>query len=171
MKCCEASDVLAAAGRWFLGGVFVLMGVTKALAPVEFLKVIRQYNVFESHLLMNFVAAALPWFEVCCGVLLIVGVAVRGTALLLIGMLVPFTILIWQRALDIQEAKVLAFCAIKFDCGCGAGEVPVCRKLGENAGLMALSIWLLFWPAHRWCLRLRLGRKQPPAEVPVLAAQ
>jgi uncharacterized membrane protein YphA (DoxX/SURF4 family) len=171
MKCCQATDVLAAASRWFLGAVFILMGMTKGLAPVEFLKVIRQYNAFESHTLMNFVAATLPWFEVFCGLLLILGVAVRGTTLLLIGMLVPFTILIWQRALDIQQAKGLAFCAIKFDCGCGSGEVPVCRKLAENAGLIVLSVWLLFWPTHRWCLWGRSPRKQPPAEVPALAAQ
>ena len=169
MKCCEATDVLVAAGRWFLGALFIFMGITKGLAPVEFLKVIRQYNAFDSHLLMNFVASTLPWFEVFCGTLLLLGVAVRGTALLLILMLVPFSILIWQRALDIQQAKALAFCAIKFDCGCGSGEVPVCRKLAENAGLIALSVWLLFWPSHRWCLRPGGPCKQREAEVPVLS--
>ena len=37
---------------------------------------------------MNALATMLPWFEVFCGVLLVLGIAVRGTALLLAGMLV-----------------------------------------------------------------------------------
>src|SRR5690349_5446758 len=91
----DALDVLAVAVRWFLGAMFIFMGTTKALAPVEFLKLTRQYGVFENHVALNFVASTLPWFEVFCGVLLIVGIAVRGAALILVGMLVPFSILIW----------------------------------------------------------------------------
>ncbi len=171
MKCCEATDVLAAAGRWFLGALFIVMGLTKALAPVEFLKVVRQYNAFESHVPLNLIAAALPWFEIFCGVLLVLGIAVRGTSLVIIAMLVPFTILIWQRAVGIQQAQGLPFCAIKFDCGCGSGEVLVCRKLAENAGLIALSFCLLFWRSHRWGLWPGLFRKKAEAAIPVLAAQ
>ena len=53
----------------------------------------------------------------------------------------------------------LPFCAIKFDCGCGTGEILICRKLAENTLLTALSAGLIFWPAHRFCLRhsLRLA--------------
>jgi uncharacterized membrane protein YphA (DoxX/SURF4 family) len=152
-----ATDVVALAVRWFLGGMFIFMGLSKALAPVEFLKLVRQYGIFENHFLLNFVASTLPWFEVFCGVLLVLGIAVRGVALMLIAMLVPFTIVVWQRALGIQEAKGLPFCAIKFDCGCGAGEVFICRKLAENFVLTGLSVGLVFWRGHRWALWPRLS--------------
>jgi uncharacterized membrane protein YphA (DoxX/SURF4 family) len=152
----DALDVLAVAVRWFLGAMFIFMGITKALAPVEFLKLTRQYGVFENHVALNFVASTLPWFEVFCGVLLMLGVAVRGAALILTGMLVPFSILIWRHALDIQAVKGLPFCAVKFDCGCGTGEVFVCHKLAQNAVLIGLSIGLVLWRRHRLCLRAEL---------------
>src|SRR5438094_10194429 len=85
--------------RCLLGAVFIYMGLNKALHPVEFLKLVRQYNVTDHYLLLNLVASALPWFEIFCGLLLVLGIAVRGTALLLVAMLVPFTIVIVQRAL------------------------------------------------------------------------
>jgi uncharacterized membrane protein YphA (DoxX/SURF4 family) len=152
----RASDVAAVAARWLLGGIFIYMGLSKALHSVEFLKLVRQYNVTDHHLILNLISSTLPWFEFFCGLLLILGVAVRGTALLLVAMLVPFTILIFQRALGIQEARGIPFCAIKFDCGCGAGEVFICRKLAENALLTLLATWLVFWKQHIFGVRPKL---------------
>ena len=149
----KAADVAALLGRWLLGALFVYMGLSKALHPVEFLKLVRQYNVTDQYLVLNFIASTLPWFEVFCGLLLVPGVSVRATALLLVAMLVPFTLLILRRALAIHSAQHIAFCAIKFDCGCGAGEVLICRKLVENAFLTALAAWLVFWRRHILALR------------------
>jgi|SRR6185436_4730313 len=154
----RGADVAIVVARWLLGGLFIYMGLNKALHPVEFLKLVRQYNVTDQYLFLNLVASALPWFEIFCGVLLLVGIAVRGTALLLVAMLVPFTILILQRALGIQEARGIPFCAIKFDCGCGGGEVLICRKLLENTLLTAIALWLVFWRQHIAALRARLVR-------------
>ena len=36
---------LAVAARWLLGGVFIYMGLSKALNPVEFLKLVREYGL------------------------------------------------------------------------------------------------------------------------------
>jgi uncharacterized membrane protein YphA (DoxX/SURF4 family) len=142
--------------RWILGALFVYMGLIKALHPVDFLKILRQYDMIESHVVLNFVAATLPWFEVLCGLLLLGGVAVRGSALLLTAMLVPFTIAVLRRTLAIHAAKVIPFCAIRFDCGCGAGEVIICHKLLENSLLMLLALLLLLSSDSRWCLRHNL---------------
>jgi uncharacterized membrane protein YphA (DoxX/SURF4 family) len=150
------ADIAAIGARWLLGGLFIYMGLSKALHPVEFLKLVRQYNLTDESLLLNLVASALPWFEVFCGLLLVLGIAVRGAALLLVAMLVPFTILILQRALGIQEARGIPFCAIKFDCGCGAGEVLICRKLVENTLLTAVAGWLVCWRHHLFGVRTRL---------------
>lgn len=152
----RAAEIAAVGARWLLGALFIYLGLSKALHPVEFLKLVRQYDALQHHLLLNIVASALPWFEIFCGLLLVLGVAVRGAALLSIAMLVPFTLLILQRALGIQEARGLPFCAIKFDCGCGAGEVFICRKLAENTLLAALSLWLIFWRHHVVALRPNL---------------
>jgi hypothetical protein len=67
---------------------------------------------------------------------------------------VPFTWMILRRALALHTG--IPFCAIKFDCGCGAGEVLVCHKLIENTLLILLSAWLLAGRGRKFCLRYRL---------------
>jgi putative oxidoreductase len=142
--------------RWLLGGLFVYMGLSKALQPELFLKLVRQYQLMHDPLALNAVAAALPWFEVFCGLLLLAGVAVRGSALLLLMMLIPFTIVVLRRALAIAATQGLPFCAVKFDCGCGSGEVLICHKLLENSLLILMSAWLLFTRSRRLCAKFSL---------------
>ncbi len=79
--------------------------------------------------------------------------AVRGTALVAVAMLVPFRLLVLRRALALHAGGHLPFCAIKFDCGCGAGEVFICRELAENTALTFVSRGLVFLRQHRGCLR------------------
>lgn len=149
-------DIAALLARWLLGGLFIYMGLSKALQPVEFLKLVRQYNITDQYLLLNFIASTLPWFEIFCGLLLVLGIGVRASALLLAAMLIPFTLLILRRALAIHAAQHIPFCAIKFDCGCGVGEVLICRKLLENTLLIVLAAWLVFWRHHILGLRAKL---------------
>lgn len=156
------AGLIAAAARWILGGLFVWMGLSKALDPVGFLKLVHAYDVVTAPLLLNLIAGILPWFEVFCGLLLLLGVAVRGTALVAVAMLVPFTLMVLRRALAMHAGSHLPFCAIKFDCGCGAGEVFICRKLAENTVLTLGALGLVFLRQHRICLRPTLfSRKQP----------
>ena len=150
------ADTSAVLVRWFLGAVFLYTGLSKALHPVDFLKLVRQYDLVQSSLLLNSIAAALPWFETFCGLLLLAGVAVRGAALTLILMLMPFTGLVFHRALAIRAALDIPFCAVKFDCGCGTGAVFICRKLVENFLLILLSGWLLAGYGRRFGLRFSL---------------
>jgi len=151
-----AADTFAVLARWLLGAVFLYMGMNKALHPVEFLKLVRQYDIVQNTLFLNSIAAALPWFEIFCGLLLLGGVAVRGTSLTLLLMLVPFTILVFHRALILQAALAIPFCAVKFDCGCGTGAEFICRKLLENFLLILLSIWLLAGRGRQLSLRFSL---------------
>jgi uncharacterized membrane protein YphA (DoxX/SURF4 family) len=150
------ADTFAVLARWLLGAVFVYLGLSKALHPAEFLKLVRQYDLVQNSLPLNSIAAFLPWFEVFCGLLLLAGIAVRGTAVLLITMLVPFTVVVFRRALAIQAIQHIPFCAVKFDCGCGTGEVFICRKLLENFLLMAFACWLLAGYGRKWCIRYAL---------------
>jgi uncharacterized membrane protein YphA (DoxX/SURF4 family) len=144
----RAVDSATLLARWALGAYFIWMGWHKAVDPVGFLKLVRAYDLVETPVLLNLIAAGLPWFEIFCGLLLLVGVFPRGAALLIFAMLVPFTLAILRRALRLHETGSLPFCLIKFDCGCGSGEVFVCRKLGENTAWIALSAWLAFHTRH-----------------------
>ena len=131
------------AARWLLGAAYVYMGSAKALHPVDFLKLVRQYDLFHHAVMLNALAAWLPWFEIACGIFLLTGLAVRGSALVSLALLIPFTAAVLHRALALKTALAIPFCMVKFDCGCGTGEEFICRKLMENAVLIALSVWLL----------------------------
>jgi uncharacterized membrane protein YphA (DoxX/SURF4 family) len=144
--------------RWLVGGYFLYSGLAKALEPAEFLKLLRLYELTSEPLALNLVAAALPWFELYCGLLLVLGVAVRGTALVALLLLVPFTVVVLDHALGIHTATGLAFCAIRFDCGCGTGEVAICRKLAENGMLMAMATALVIGRRSRLAICHRLLR-------------
>ena len=129
--------------RWILGAVFLYLGANKALHPIEFLKVVRQYDITNQPLLLNGIAALLPWLEIFTAVALLTGRALRGSALICLGMLLPFSGAILHRALALHAAQGTPFCAIRFDCGCGTGEVVICHKLIENSLLLFLSLLLL----------------------------
>lgn len=139
--------------RWFLGALLVYLGLTKALQPVEFLKLVREYQLFDSPLILNAVSSIVPWLEVFCGILLLTGIAVRGTAFVILILLGSFTAAVLARALGVSELNGIALCAVRFDCGCGSGEVLACRKIMENALLMAASGYLVFSRVSRLCLR------------------
>ena len=136
-----------------LGFLFLWMGLAKALDPVGFLKLVRQYGVVEGPPWLNLLAACLPWFEAFCGMLWVLGVAVRGTAAVLVVMLASFTALVWRHALALQATSGLSFCQVRFDCGCGAGEVWICAKLVENGLLLLAAVFLLVNRPGGWVAR------------------
>jgi len=140
--------------RLVLGGLFVYMGIEKALVPTDFLKMVREYHMVPEHppLMLNLIAASLPWLEIWCGCLLIAGVALRGSALTLLVMLVGFTIVVTLRALHIHHTQAIPFCAIEFDCGCGAGVEWICGKIPKNIGLCILSLIILLSRSRKLCL-------------------
>ncbi len=166
------AELFAVLARWLLGGFFVYMGLSKALHPEVFLKLVRQYELVGNPYLLNAIAAGLPWFEVFCGLLLLAGVAVRGAALMLLLMLVPFTVVVLRRALAIAAAQGIAFWTVKFDCGCGSGEVLIWKKILENSVFALLSCWLLAGRGRPLSVRFNLfgagetkeGNPTPPTE-------
>jgi uncharacterized membrane protein YphA (DoxX/SURF4 family) len=153
----KAVDFATVIVRWLLGGLFVYTGLEKGLDPVSFLKLVRQYDMVQTPFLLNSMAATLPWFEVFCGALLLAGIAVRGTALTLAAILIPFTAVVWHRALLLEAARAIPFCALKFDCGCGMGEEFICHKLLENTGMIILAFWLLAGRGRNFALRYSLA--------------
>ncbi len=149
-------EIVAVLARWVLGGVFIYMGFAKVIHPEDFLKLVRDYEMVRNPYVLNLIAAGLPWFEMFCGLLLLSGVAVRGTALMAVGMLLPFSLLVLKRALAIAAHGGSPFCNIKFDCGCGNGEVLICYKLIENCALLFVAAWLLTGCGKRFSLRFSL---------------
>jgi uncharacterized membrane protein YphA (DoxX/SURF4 family) len=147
-------------------------GLIDLAQPTDFLKLLREYDMVPQKppVLMNSIAALLPWVEVVCGAMLILGIGVRGASLLLFVLLLGFTGAVAYRALNIYNAQDIAFCAIKFDCGCGAGEVFICNKLVENSTLCLLALLTALSGSRRFCLLPRLI-PQRQGVVPAPAAE
>lgn len=154
--------------RLILGGLFVWMGVVKIAEPVDFLKLMRQYQLLDetsAYVLLNLVAVILPWVETLCGVVLILGIAVRGAGVVSLGMLAFFTPMILKRGLELYHTGSVSFCEVNFDCGCGAGVVFLCSKLAENCSLLLLSLIAVLSRSRRFCLSSWWHRRRLTAQT------
>ena len=140
--------------RLILGGLFIYTGVQKIADPVDFLKEIREYHLVPESpaIFLNSLAIILPWLEVLCGVLLVAGACVRGSAGLIALMFLGFTPAILLRAMAVHAHEGTPFLQIAFDCGCGTGVVIIWKKLLSNLSLLGLSILVLLSRSRRFCL-------------------
>lgn len=140
--------------RLAVGGMFVYLGAQKVQDPQAFLKAVKAFDILplQPPTLINSVAVLLPWIEVVAGLAVLLGVSLRGAGATLFVSLLVFTPAVALRALGIYETSDIAFCAIKFDCGCGTGEVYICKKLLENTLLTLGSIVLFTSGSRRFCL-------------------
>lgn len=90
-----------------LGLVFIYAGILKIRDPIAFAGSVAAYKLLP-YFLNYLVAATIPWVEVTCGTLLVIGVRVRATAGIVAAMNILFIFLLTStimRGLDI-------------DCGC-----------------------------------------------------
>lgn len=128
--------------RWVLlafraavGGVFFWAGMLKVLDPLAFARGIEAYRVFPRPAAF-FLALTLPYIEVACGALLVLGLLRRPAALTASAFLAGFVVLVaatMARGLDVS-------------CGCFgsfSGKADL-RLLVQDVVLLALSVLILF---------------------------
>lgn len=120
--------------RLVVGGVFVAAGVLKIWDPTAFAADIGNYRLLP-HETINLLAITLPWIEVAAGLLLILGIWKRASALTITVLMIVFLAAIGQalaRGLDIR-------------CGCfgtvEARKVGV-LALGQDVLLFVMAAWL-----------------------------
>jgi uncharacterized membrane protein YphA (DoxX/SURF4 family) len=127
--------------RIILGWVFLCAGGLKIAEPVAFAGSVAAYKLlptFGNYL----VAATLPWVEVLCGLLLIIGYRVRAGTTLVLLMNLVFAVAIISaivRGLDI-------------DCGCfrqGGPKTSPWIALLRDLALIAGTVVLLWLDNHR----------------------
>lgn len=124
--------------RLAFGGLFVYAGGVKLLDPlglVSFTDDIRTFHILPDPW-VGWLAMALPWFEIICGVAVIVGPLKKGALVLLnLSLLVFLGALIsaWVRGLDVS-------------CGCfghADENTSVQEMILRDLGLLAMGCWLL----------------------------
>lgn len=150
--------------RLGVGVVFVWLAYNKTLDPIDFMKLTHEYGVLpEQAPYLNLTAVVTPWIEIVCGVALILGIYTRGAAACILGMLLFFAPMLLIRAYGIYTDPANAgalgsFCDVKFDCGCGTGEVYICSKMVENVLLKVGALIALLSRSQFLCLGPALSR-------------
>jgi uncharacterized membrane protein YphA (DoxX/SURF4 family) len=150
-------------GSWFgllsrliLGGVLFAAGWLKIFTPAKSQMSVRAYEVLPISV-ANFLGIALPWLEVGFGILLILGIAVRLSAIVGGGLMVVFIAAIsqaWARGLSI-------------DCGCFGGggtvdpsETKYLSEILRDIGLALLALYLVRYPLTRFALEKLVKPKE-----------
>lgn len=90
--------------RIILAAVFLYAGTLKIMNPAEFAAEIENYQMLP-YVLVSLMAIILPWIEVICGVLLLVGAWLKPAGFLVLLMNVVFIVAIsvaMLRGLDIS---------------------------------------------------------------------
>lgn len=89
---------VALAFRLYIGGLFVYAAMYKINYVEEFGNTIASYRLVP-YWAVNALAVFMPWTEIICGALLILGVRVRSSAAIIMAMLAAFTIAIFVNLL------------------------------------------------------------------------
>lgn len=148
----KALQILYLLVRTGLGAVFLWASWDKILYPDKFATIIANYNILPD-VAINLAALILPWVEMTCGLLLLVGRMVPGAALIINTLLLIFILATGYnlyRGLDVT-------------CGCFS-VVPdtgghTRLNLIRNSFLLIAGIWLFFQAAGS---RQTDQRKYPP---------
>jgi uncharacterized membrane protein YphA (DoxX/SURF4 family) len=134
--------------RLVLGGVLLAAGLLKYQHLDKSQMAVRAYELLPIAL-ANFLGLVLPFLEIAVGILLIIGAAVRVSALISGLLMLAFSIGIaqaWARGLSI-------------DCGCfgGGGQVApgtanYLPELVRDAGLALMAFYLFRFPQSKFGL-------------------
>jgi protein-disulfide isomerase/uncharacterized membrane protein YphA (DoxX/SURF4 family) len=153
---------LGTVARLVLGVVWLWAGWSKLHDPRDFVQTIRAFDATPEWL-SKAMGYGMPVLEVCLGLLLIVGVAVRVSAIVSVVLLVVFLIgLIQAAARDLQ-----------LDCGCfsgrggtTAGSTQYTLDILRDIGLLILAAYLIVWSMTRISIEEFLARNdyvEPPS--------
>lgn len=138
----RVADALGLVARLVLGAAFLVAGGLKVTTPEALAKATQAYQLLP-HDVAAYVGYALPIIEVILGLLLILGLFTRISAVISSLLLVAFIVGIaqaWARGLTI-------------DCGCFGGggtvaadETSYLPRILEDLGLLACGLWLSWRP-------------------------
>jgi uncharacterized membrane protein YphA (DoxX/SURF4 family) len=144
--------------RLILAAVFIYTGLQKIGKPLAFADEIEMYKVLDYGPLLYCVAIVLPWIELLCGISLVSGIFIRGSALILLVMNAVFIAVIAFRTSGVMAEEGIGLFNVYFDCGCGFGATYAWKKLIEDLIFLALSCILLVAPAYRFVIIRRRRR-------------
>ncbi|WP_419219348.1 MauE/DoxX family redox-associated membrane protein [Gordonia sp. CPCC 205333] len=149
---------LSLVARFGLAAVLISSGGLKAMDPDQSEIAVRAYHILPESLIYP-TSLVLPMFEIALGLLILIGLAVRPTAVvsaLLFVVLIGVIASVWARG-------------YKIDCGCfgGGGEDAsvtwrhYLTEILRDVGFLVLALWLSVYPRTRWALGLGSRLRAP----------
>jgi uncharacterized membrane protein YphA (DoxX/SURF4 family) len=145
--------------RLVVGGVWLAAGLLKVSDGAASVRAVRAYRLLPESVVPT-VGHALPALEIVVGLALVAGALTRAAAVASSLLFVAFIIGIssaWARGLQIE-------------CGCFGGggfDADATSKypweIARDAGLLLLSLWLVWQPRTRVALDSLIFRPLPPA--------
>lgn len=148
-------ELLVTLLRIVLGVVFINVSIEKIADPTAFAASVSGYRLLTADLAL-LVGTILPWIELLAGLGLLFGLFVRGSALLVLTLLILFTAVVLSalwRGLDIS-------------CGCYTQDPAAGRigwwKVGENVVLVVMSFLVLRHSSPRFTLEHFLQHRSRP---------
>ncbi len=151
----QRSVVASVPGQWFgtllrllTGGVWLVAGALKIGDLDSSVRAVRAYELLPEAV-VPVVGSALPVLELLVGLMLVLGVLVRGNAVVSTLLYAAFVVgiaSVWARGIEI-------------DCGCfggggakegGSAEYP--WEIARDAALLLASLWLVWRPRTRLAL-------------------
>jgi len=141
---------LLLAFRLVLAAIFIYAAVQKIGRPLAFADEIRMYRILDIGPTLYISAIALPWIELLCGISLVTGFFLRGSAFILLVLNAVFLVAVSFRTAGMMREEGIPFMQVFFDCGCGFGETFAWKKLLEDSLFFLLSLALILAPAYRF---------------------
>jgi putative oxidoreductase len=121
------SPWLALLFRLYVGGIFIYASMNKINYAATFADTIANYQILP-YWAVNLTAATLPWLELLCGTMLVIGVRAKAATICIGGMLLVFCVAI---AINLIQGTPIG-------CGCFS-------NLEDDMSIMTLVrdiIWL-----------------------------
>lgn len=147
----RAANWFGTVARLVIGIVWLAAGFLKAFNPYSAGAAVRAYEIFPPDLATT-IGHILPWVEIGIGLLLILGLYVRLSAVASAVLFIAFIAGIssaWARGLTI-------------DCGCfggggtvEAGQTKYLEEIVRDLGLTLLALYLVWRPKSRWAMDRR----------------
>ncbi len=143
------------AARLFLAGVWIYAASSKIGKPLTSARAVQAYQIFPFDVAAA-IGQALPVIELALGILLLVGLFTRFSAVASAALLVVFMAGIgsaWARGLQI-------------DCGCFGGDGSLdfgrqpayLQEILRDLGFLVVAAWLAWRPASPYSVDARLDR-------------
>jgi len=136
--------------RIILGIIFIWASWEKIIDPGGFARVVKNYAILPE-ILINPVALFLPWVEAICGILLITGYLVKGSAFIVDTLMCVF----------ILAFVINMFRGIDISCGCFSNTLKPATKMEyfydilRDFAILGVGIWILFYKIRMNQLKAR----------------